>query len=102
MTIYTVLAPPAGDRRGRPDPAAFVFVKEGFCWPALFFPRLWLLFRRHVAGACSSTSSSRSAVAGARRRDRRRRCPASFLVLARFLFALEANELRRWTLERRG
>ena len=45
MTIYTVLAPPEAGSAG-PDRDRFVFIKEGFCWPAFFFAAIWLLFRR--------------------------------------------------------
>ena len=46
MTIYTVHAPPPAKRaRGR-DETRFVFVKEGFCWPGLLIPFLWLIYRR--------------------------------------------------------
>ena len=38
MAIYTVLAPKVRDGEPLPDPMAVVFVKEGFSWPALFFP----------------------------------------------------------------
>ena len=46
MPVYTVFAPPQGSGAAEPDPLRFVFVKDGFCWPALFIPELWLLFRR--------------------------------------------------------
>ena len=46
MALYTVFAPPPEPGETAPDPVRFVFVKDGFCWPALFIPELWLLFRR--------------------------------------------------------
>ena len=46
MPLYTVHAPPTLPGDGAPDPMGYVFVKEGFCWPAFFIADLWLLFRR--------------------------------------------------------
>jgi hypothetical protein len=99
MSIYTVLSPPpeAGDIA--PDPLSLVFVKEGFCWPALFFPEIWLIFRRMwlllvidlvVIIAAGLVVDRAAAAAGL------------ILVLLRLLFALEANGLRRWTCYRQG
>ena len=39
MRAYTVHAPPAD-----PVPVRFVFVKDGFCWPALFLQPIWMLW----------------------------------------------------------
>jgi len=99
MRFYTVYAPPAGTAAA-PAPTSLVFVKEGFCWPALFVPLLWLIFRRlwlvllaYVVVAALFALAGRWAdgpVFGA--------VSLFFAVW----FALEANELRRWTLERRG
>jgi hypothetical protein len=98
MTVYTVHA--RGTVSPEADPLSVVFVKEGFAWPALFFAVPWMLFRAMwlvlvlylvaVAGfyflGRVIPPSAMSAVA----------------VLFAFLFALEANELRRWKLSRRG
>jgi hypothetical protein len=100
MTIYTVLTPPAETDSAGPDPDRFVFVKEGFCWPALYLTAIWLLWRRMwlvlvlylVAAAAIFSLAEKMAP------------PVAWLtvVLFSFLVALEANNLRRWTLERRG
>jgi hypothetical protein len=98
MAIYTVLAPgvPGGD--AAPDPMAVVFVKEGFSWPALLFAGPWLIFRRMwlvlvgyvvVALAISAVGNAIGPSAA-----------SAAILLLHFLFALEANELRRWTLLR--
>jgi hypothetical protein len=99
MAIYTVLAPRA-DSAAAPDPMSVIFVKEGFCWPALFVAGPWLIFRRMwlvlvgyivvailVSAVSAATGPLSTGVA---------------IVLLHFLFALEANQLRRWTLERKG
>ena len=44
MAIYTIHAPSAGRRPD--DPTAFVAIKDGFCWPALFIPLVWTVYRR--------------------------------------------------------
>jgi len=100
MTLYTVNAPPTAAGGAAPEPASLVFVKEGFSWPALFIPELWLIFRRmwlvlvlYVAVALLLVELA------ARLGDA---LPVFVVILARFLFALEANGLRRWTLERNG
>jgi hypothetical protein len=98
MTVYTVLAPKLPGAEA--DPARFVFVKEGFCWPAFFFLGLWLVFRRmwlvlalsvaFVVGLVALAAAIGALV------------PVVVFIFARFLFALEANELRRWKLSRAG
>ena len=100
MTLYTVHAPPMKAIGASPDPAAIVFVKEGFCWPALFIPELWLIFRRlwivlvlYVAVVVGMAFASEVI---------EEPLPAIALILLRLYFALEANGLRRWTLERRS
>ena len=97
MTVYTVHAPRLGEGE-TPDPAELVFVKDGFCWPALFIPVVWLVWRglwlslliylvlaiglASLAGLAGSSAST------------------AVMVLFAIWFALEANGLRRWTLER--
>ena len=84
------------------DPDGAVFIKEGPAWAALFIPVLWALWNQLwlvtaaivalellVAGIGSITSLPASTMV-----------PVSLLL--NLLIALEGNELRRWTLERRG
>lgn len=95
MTLYTVLAPRARAGETQPDPIALVFVKEGFCWPALFFPGLWLIFRRmwlvlvlYIAMAIGL------GILG----DRTNAFVNIGIGLLLWLwFAIEANGLRRWS-----
>jgi hypothetical protein len=98
MTLYTVLLP--GDPQVDSDPMAAVFVKEGFSWPAFFFAPVWLIFRRLwlvLAGYIVAV-----VVVGGIGDVLGDGFTGPALVLIHFLFALEANELRRWTLARRG
>ena len=102
MTTYTVhhRAETAAGILERSEEAEFV--KDGFCWPALFLPFLWLLFRRQWLGflgylgfviALSLIGEALSL--------------SDYLVtvlslVANILLGFEANDLRRWTLRRRG
>jgi hypothetical protein len=104
MTLYTVLLPRnpqvPGDPQADSDPMAAVFVKEGFSWPAFFFAPLWLIFRRLwlvLAGYAIAVL-----VVGGIGDVLGDGFTGPALVLLHFLFALEANELRRWTLARGG
>ena len=102
VTLYSVYEPPseAQDLEDRAD--SLVFVKEGFSWPALFIPGLWLIYRRMwlelvlflglflVLGWVFGPSDPGQTIFG-------------WLSLALVvLFAFEANDLRRAALERRG
>jgi hypothetical protein len=100
MPVYTVFAPPQTSGAAAPDPLRFVFVKDGFCWPALFIPELWLIFRRLwlvliVYAAISIVVS----IVGARIGGP---LPWVTLALMHLLLALEGNALRRWKLSARG
>jgi hypothetical protein len=101
MAIYTVLAPGARDGAALPaDPMRLVFVREGFSWAALFVAELWLLYRRmwlvfvlYVAVLVAAFLVDR-AIGGP--------FVSVFLVLGHLLFALEGNEIRRWSLAGKG
>lgn len=98
MAIYTALVP--GSAEAESDPMAAVFVKEGFSWPALFVALPWLIFRRLwlvLAGYIVVV-----VVVGAIGDQLGDAFTGQALVVLHFLFALEANELRRWTLRRHG
>jgi hypothetical protein len=96
MKSYTVHAPSEGE----PEPEQFAFVKEGFSWPALFFPVIWMLWHKlwlalvwyvvfvlclawvdRLAGEMNATILA---------------------LLGALILAFEANNLRRFTLESRG
>jgi hypothetical protein len=100
MTIYTAFE---DGRAARAEAADRVtFVKDGFCWPALFFAVPWLLWHRMwwvllgyllvviaIVLSMSPLGPGHSATVYA-------------LMTFAVLFALLANGFRRWTLERRG
>ncbi len=102
MTVYSVYEPPsqATDIGERADRLAFV--KEGFSWPAMFVPLLWLLYHRmwieslvllliyiglQLAFGGDAQGQALTAWAG---------------LAISLLFAFEANDLRTASLERRG
>ena len=99
MAIYTVHAPQNPDGASI-APGGIVFVKEGFCWPALFIPLIWAIYRRlwlvvlFLLAAVLVLSGLSTAGGGS--------AVTVLYVLARVYVAFEANGLRRWTLDRNG
>ncbi len=99
MAIYTVHAPQKPDGASV-TPGEIVFVKEGFCWPALFIPVIWAIYRRlwlvvlFLLAAFLVLNGLAMAGGGA--------AVTVLYILGRFYVALEANGLRRWTLDRNG
>ena len=98
MRVYSVHM-----RRQSLDPDRdMVLVKEGFSWPALFFSVFWALWCRlwWVALGLVVVNVVVSAVLAVLGAD-----PVSEGVISfgmAILFALLANDLKRWTLSRRG
>lgn len=101
MTVYSVYEPPDdADTLARAEKVAFV--KDGFNWPALFVPMLWLIFQRMwlelivflvVIGALPFLFGTG---------DAGRELTWWVTVGITLLFAFEANDLRGWALRRRG
>jgi hypothetical protein len=88
---------------GRGDaPEDAVLVKEGFCWPALFFGPFWAFYHRlWLWGLAWIAVALVLGMAGEALPS-----AAAYLSFASFalalLFAAEANDLRRRDLARRG
>ena len=102
MTAFTVHEPidPSGDPLERTDQV--VFVKEGFSWTALIFPILWLLAQRMwialaVFVGLTVLVSSLAIAVGA---NEEAAAWATFALGP--LLAVQANDLRCWSLERAG
>jgi hypothetical protein len=75
-------------------------VKDGFSWPALFVPLLWILWHRLWLTLVWYIVFALALAWVGRLTDERN---ATILaVLGWILFALEANNIRRWSLVRRG
>jgi hypothetical protein len=96
MRAYTVHAPPEAPAA----PERFAFVKDGFSWPALFVPIIWILWQRLwltlmgyvifvlvVAWIELLVGTGYAMLVG---------------LLGSILFALEANNICRLSLDRRG
>lgn len=96
MRFYTVHEPPGGNLDD------MVFVKEGFCWPALFVPVLWLIYRRMwlglvvwlLAGLALSGLIQFGGLEDTAR--------VAILLGLTLLFAFDANDWLRWNLGRKG
>ena len=96
MRYYSVHAPPEEPTA----PERFRFVKDGFSWPALFVPILWILWHRlWLTLVWYVVFVLVVAWAGRLVND-----DVAFVVavLGSVLFALEANNIRRLSLESRG
>ena len=96
MRYYSVHAP----EDERDDPERFLFVKDGFSWPAFFVPILWLLWHRlWLALVWYVVFILVVAWAGRLLNE-----DIAFItaVLGSILFALEANNIRRLALAGRG
>ncbi len=100
MRIYSVYLPPEEDNDLRVQDA--VFVKEGFSWPALFFPLLWFLFyKMWLSGAIMAGLFLLTGWAAAQFDITSQN---TFLIYAGLvlLFGFEANNLRGRHLGRKG
>jgi len=92
---YTVHAPAGADA-----PERFTFVKDGISWPALFVPILWILWHRlwlTLIGAIIFVL-----LIAWTERLANDEIAAILAILGVILFALEANNIRRLSLARRG
>jgi hypothetical protein len=102
MAIYTVHEPPLRTGAATPDPERYVFVRDGFSFPAFVFGPLWMLLHRMwlvllfyivvsmVLGMAVTVAGASVFVIG---------CVGFLIAL---LIGLEAGSLRRFTLRRRG
>lgn len=102
MTVYSVYEPPvqAPDLALRAE--RLVFVTEGFSWPALFVPILWLLYYRMWVEfvLLALIYVALQLVFGTDAQGQTLFGWASLAIAV--LFAFEANDLRAASLERRG
>jgi len=99
VKTFTVhMPPPSGS--AETDALETIFVREGFAFWAFVFPFIWLIINGMwwvLLGYCVVTGvlEGASLLIG-------EIAPGVMLVLTAFLFGLEANQLRRWTLDRNG
>jgi hypothetical protein len=102
VTVYSVYEPPTQG----PDLALraerLAFVKEGFSWPALFVPILWLLYYlMWVEFVLLALVYAALQLAFGTEAQGQTLVGWASLAIA-VLFAFEANDLRAASLERRG
>ncbi len=101
MQIYSIFEPASGLVR-LDDPRSVIFLKEGFSWPALWIPFVWLLYHRMwlLVAAYFGVSVVVALLGQWLGSDG---APAAIIGLGSgLLVACEANGLRRWHLSRSG
>ena len=99
MRLYTVQHRPNGDISGDPD---VVLIKEGFCWPALFIPLLWLLYRGQFWGLLAYLGLTVGLSAVAYGAGLNETAVLLLLLALSLLVAAQANDWRRWRLSAKG
>lgn len=100
MTIYTVHAPPVSATGGASEAERMIFVKDGFCWPALLIPVVWMLYRRLWIVLCLYALFAVALEFSGRLLGVPTATALGFL--GALYLGFEGNTLRRWTLARRG
>ncbi len=98
MTIYTVHAPD-GDASAVDE---LELVKEGFCWPALFVPVLWMLYRRQWLGLIAYAFGLLAVSFATYAIGANETMQTTAMLLYGVLVAMHANDWRRWRLEAHG
>jgi hypothetical protein len=102
MKSYTVHRP----RRAAGDPSAEAeatrFVKEGFCWPALFVPVIWLAYRMMWLVLAGYVAAVAAVMVAAGLLGLGGEVGGLVAMALQVALATEGNDLRRWTLRRRG
>jgi len=98
MRVYTVHMRPGPEQRG----GDAVLVKEGFCWPALFFSVLWALAHRMWIEALGFLVVTVAADAAGALLGLDRLSDAALALGIALVIGFVANDLRRRSLGRRG
>jgi hypothetical protein len=102
VAVYVVYEPPNPPPDLAERAERLAFVKEGFSWPALFVPLLWLLYHRMWIefGLLLALYFALQLAFGA---DTQGQTLAAWASLGiGVLFAFEANDIRAAALERKG
>ena len=102
MRLYTVQHRPgsaAADTEFGPD---VVLIKEGFCWPALFVPLLWLLYRLQFWGLFAYVLATIVLSAAVKVSGMDPMTGLALSLVLSVLVAAVANDWRRWRLGARG
>ncbi|HWJ72702.1 MAG TPA: DUF2628 domain-containing protein [Kaistia sp.] len=99
MRDYIVLAPPLPAKDGAPEALRLVFVKDGFCWPALLITLPWLLYRGLFVEAALTILAM--VALGLFAEPLGAAAPALSILLP-LAFGVLGNDIRRFALRRRG
>ena len=102
MKTFTVHEPaePASDPLKRAD--QLVFIKEGVAWLALFFPIIWLLVQRMWLVLVLFILAAIGISMAATSLGVNQQIAAWATIALGVLLAFQANDLRRWKLDRKG
>ena len=99
MRHYTVQQRQDWDTGTDPD---VVLIKEGFCWPALFVPLLWLIYRLQFLGLLAYLSATAILSAAVKYTGMEPLLGLSLSIVLSLLVASLANDWRRWRLAAKG
>ena len=102
MAIYTVHEPPRREADALAHTERFVFVRDGFSWPALLFGPLWMLRHCMWLVVLGYAVTAVGLAFGLRAVGASAASVATVHGLVSLLIGFEASTLRRWTLTRRG
>ncbi|MDQ0467386.1 DUF2628 domain-containing protein [Labrys wisconsinensis] len=98
MASWSVFEPPASPPGSFEAADASAFVKDGWCWPALLIPPVWLLWRRMWLVFLGWLGALVAINLAGRLAQAPDAVTGGIEILFFLWFALEANALRRWTL----
>ena len=99
MRHYTVQLRQDWDTGNDPD---VVLIKEGFCWPALFVPLLWLIYHLQFFGLLAYLSAAAILSAAVKYTGMEHLLGLLLSVVLSLLVASLANDWRRWRLAAKG
>ena len=99
MRHYTVQQMPGWDTGTDPD---VVLIKEGFCWPALFMPLLWMIYHLQFLGLLAYLSATAVLSAVVKSTGMEPLLGLLLSVVLSLLVASLANDWRRWRLAEKG
>jgi len=99
MRLYTVQFRPGMGDVTAPD---VVLIKEGFCWPALFVPLLWLLYRLQFWGLAAYLMATGLLSVLVTLTGMDTLSGLSLSVVLSLMVGAVANDWRRWRLGAKG
>jgi hypothetical protein len=102
MASWTVFEPPGAAPNSFEAADGSAFVKDGWCWPALLIPPVWLLWRRMWLVFLGWLAVMVAITLVGRLAGTPDALTGGIEILFALWFALEANALRRWTLAGKG